>query len=551
MLELGVVEPSTSPWCSPVVLVPKPDGTIRFCIDFRKLNEHSMFDTYPIPRVDDVLEKLGKAKYMSTLDLTKGYWKIPLAPEDKEKTAFSTQSGLYQFTVLPFGLHGAPATFQRLMDRLLKPFQSFSAAYLDDVVIFSETWDDHLLHLQQICHTLENAGLTANPKKCVIGKPNISYLGYEIGQGTLQPQTKKIIAILNAPNPKTKKDLRSFLGLVGYYRRFIPDYSTLAAPLTDLLSKSHPNRLAPFSEHQKDSFEQLKFYLTQDPILKCPDFAKPFHLYTDASDVGLGGVLAQPDEEGRDHPIVYISRKLFPRERNYPIIERECLAIKWAVDSLQYYLLGRPFILFTDHAPLTWLSTQKDTNSRILRWFLELQPFSFQVRHIPGPQQAPADYLSRFPGSTTVLEQDRSWGEVCDRVCPAQSNSNDVSEGSDTSFSRFPVAGETQRDRGHRASVARETSMVSRHRGAVKEDAQQRRGRARLKENLERTTDEEKGTLGREERPKEEDYSKKGPSRTGGSGDPGENEESILDTPEEEIDRRNAITPATALEGRG
>ncbi|KAJ1170433.1 hypothetical protein NDU88_002310, partial [Pleurodeles waltl] len=151
------------------------------------------------------------AKYMSTLDLTKGYWQIPLAPEDKEKTAFATQSGLYHFTVLPFGLHGAPATFQRLMDRLLNPFQTFTAAYLDDVVIFSETWDDHLIHLQQIFHTLANAGLTANPKKCVIGQSDISYLGYKISQGSLQPQTKKVDAILNAPNPTTKKDLRSFL----------------------------------------------------------------------------------------------------------------------------------------------------------------------------------------------------------------------------------------------------------------------------------------------------------------------------------------------------
>ncbi|KAJ1177696.1 hypothetical protein NDU88_002948 [Pleurodeles waltl] len=331
MIELGVIEPSVSPWCSPVVLVPKPDGSIRFCIDFRKLNSISLFDTYPIPRVDDVLEKIGRAKYMSTLDLTKGYWQIPLFPEDKEKTAFSTQSGLYQFTVLPFGLHGAPATFQRLMDHLLKPFSKFAAAYLDDVVIFSNTWIEHLEHLSQVFDTLATAGLTANPKKCMLGKTDISYLGYIIGDGKLRPQMSKIEAISNAPNPKTKKDLRSFLGLVGYYRRFIPAYSTLAAPLTDLLAKSLPNILAPFSEIQRASLDTLRSILTTEPVLQCPDFSKPFHLYTDASNVGLGGVLAQPDQDGRDHPIVFISRKLLPRECHYPIIEKECLAIKFGI----------------------------------------------------------------------------------------------------------------------------------------------------------------------------------------------------------------------------
>ncbi|XP_069074081.1 astrocytic phosphoprotein PEA-15 isoform X1 [Pleurodeles waltl] len=367
MLALEVIEPSVSPWCSPVVLVPKPDGSVRFCIDFCKLNDISLFDTYPIPRVDDVLEKLGKAKYLSTLDLTKGYWQIPLSSEDKEKTAFSTPSGLYHFTVFPFGLHGAPATFQRLMDRLLKPFHDFAAAYLDDIVIYSDTWEDHLHHLDEVFRALTNAGLAANPKKFTLGNTQISYLGYLIGNGTLKPQQSKIEAISRVPTPKTKKDLRSFLGLVGYYRRFIPQYSTIAAPLTDLLQKQHPSTLVPLSVSQLSSFETLKQSLTTEPVLRCPDFSAPFHLYTDASNVGLGAVLAQPDGEGQDHPVVFISRKLLPRECHYPAIEKECLAIKWAVESLQYYLLGRPFILYTDHAPLTWLASHKDTNSRILR----------------------------------------------------------------------------------------------------------------------------------------------------------------------------------------
>ncbi|XP_069089507.1 uncharacterized protein [Pleurodeles waltl] len=204
MLSLGDIEASTSPWCSPIVLVPKPDGSVRFCIDFRKLNELSLFDTYPIPRVDEVLEKIGQARYMSTIDLTKGYWQIPLAPSDKEKTAFVAPSGLYQFTVLPFGLHGAPATFQRLMDQLLRPFHDFTAAYLDDIVIFSSTWSDHLLHLGEVFSAVAAAGLTANPKKCVLGQTQIAYLGYVIGKGMLRPQQDKVATIRQIPLPTTK-----------------------------------------------------------------------------------------------------------------------------------------------------------------------------------------------------------------------------------------------------------------------------------------------------------------------------------------------------------
>uniref|UniRef100_A0A8C2IIM4 ribonuclease H n=1 Tax=Cyprinus carpio TaxID=7962 RepID=A0A8C2IIM4_CYPCA len=243
MLRLGVIEPSRSPWSSPIVMVPKPDGTLRFCNDFRRLNEVSEFDGYPMPRVDELLDRLGRARFISTLDLTKGYWQVPLTEQTKPKTAFSTPSGHWQYRVLPFGLHGAPATFQRLMDVLLRPHQAYAAAYLDDVVIHSETWEDHLERLRRVLTELRRAGLTANPQKCHLALAEAKYLGYQVGRSLIKPQEKKVAAILSAPRPTSKTQVRAFLGLAGYYRCFIPNFSSLAAPLTDLTRKGQPEKV--------------------------------------------------------------------------------------------------------------------------------------------------------------------------------------------------------------------------------------------------------------------------------------------------------------------
>ncbi len=215
-----MIEPSISEWCSPVVIVPKKDGSLRVCIDFRKLNAQSQFDAYPMPRVDDLLERIGRAKYITTLDLCKGYWQVPLEPTSRPYTTFRTPIGLYQFTVLPFGLHGAPATFQRLMDKVLQGCEEWSAAYLDDVVIHSNSWQEHLRHLKQTLEKIIKAGLTLNVGKCEWANQEANYLGYHLGNGQLRPQVNKVEAICQSPRPKTKKEVRSFLGLVGWYRRY-------------------------------------------------------------------------------------------------------------------------------------------------------------------------------------------------------------------------------------------------------------------------------------------------------------------------------------------
>ncbi|MGH0158407.1 UNVERIFIED_CONTAM: hypothetical protein FKN15_035412 [Acipenser sinensis] len=239
MLELGVIEPSRSEWCSPIVMVGKKDGSTRFCVDFRKVNAISKFDAYLMPRVDELLDRLGTAQLISTLDLTKGYWQIPLTQSSREKTAFSTPDGLFHFWTMPFGLHGALATFQRLMDQVLAPHHQYAAAYIDDVVIFSSTWKEHI-RLSAVLQSLREAGLTAKLGKCAFGKQETQYLGYIMGNGRVRPIASKVQALVETAIPRTKSQVRSLLGLAGYYRRFIPEYATIINPLVDLTRKAAP-----------------------------------------------------------------------------------------------------------------------------------------------------------------------------------------------------------------------------------------------------------------------------------------------------------------------
>ena len=414
MLELGVIEESCSPWSSPIVMVPKPDGSLRFCNDFRKLNEVSTFDAYPMKRVDEMLERLGSARFVSTLDLTRGYWQIALTDRAKPKTAFSTPDGLFQYTVMPFGVHGAPATFQRLMDKVLRPHRAYASAYIDDIVLFSGSWGSHLTHLEAVLGALRDAGLTANPKKCHLGLTEADYLGHTIGRGCIRPQTKKIEKIQAWPRPATKKQVKSFLGLIAYYQKFIHHFATTAAPLYALTKKSLPHHVT-WTEETECAFQALKEALCTEPVLKAPDFSRPFILHTDASGTGLGAVLAQ-NIGGEEHPITFISRKLLDHERKYATVEKECLAIKWAVHHLRYYLWGRQFTLITDHAPLKWMSTSKDKNDRVTRWFLELQNYKFTVEHRPGRCLQHADALSRLyeeDTATGVAPGNRLGGRMC------------------------------------------------------------------------------------------------------------------------------------------
>ena len=390
----GIIEQSSSEWASPIMLVKKKDNSLRLCVDYRKLNGLTPMDAYPMPRIDDLIDKLGKAKYITTLDLTRGYWQVPLKPEARSKTAFVTPFGLYQFTVMPFGLSGAPATFQRMMDNLTRGLSESTGAYLDDLVIYSSTWKDHLRQVRAVLSRLRGAGLTAKPRKCQFGMSKCIYLGHVVGSGTVSPDPSKLEAIRSFPIPTTKKQVRAFLGLTGYYRRFIPDFASVATPLSDLTRKSAPEKVVWATQCNR-AFTELKRRLCSEPILKSPDFDRPFVLQTDASDRGIGAVLSQTDADGLEHPVAYFSRKLLPREEKYATIEKECLAIKLAVEAFSVYLLGRHFTIQTDHRSLEWLDRLKGSNAKLTRWSLALQPYHFTIKHRPGAQNNNADALSR------------------------------------------------------------------------------------------------------------------------------------------------------------
>ena len=396
MLKEDIIEPSNSEWASPLVIVRKKDNTIRLCVDYRKLNAETQVDAYPMPRIDDILDQVGQAKFITTLDLAKGYWQVPVAKEDRHKTAFVSPRGLYQFKMLPFGLCGAPATFQRMMDQVIRGMDKFASAYLDDLIIFSASWEDHLRHLKAVLGQLRELGLTTKPSKCQFALSECTYLGHIVGSGVVKPEKDKLRTIEQYPQPRTKKEIRSFLGLTGYYRRFIQNYSTIATPLTNLTRKSEPEKVV-WTSKCNEAFEKLKESLLSTPVMRNPDFTRPFVLQTDASEVGVGAVLGQMDEKGFDHPVAYFSRKLLPRELKYSTVEKDCLAIKLGIEAFQVYLLGTEFTIQTDHRALQWLSNFKGNNSRLVRWSLALQPFCFLVQHRKGTDNVNADALSQVP----------------------------------------------------------------------------------------------------------------------------------------------------------
>ena len=402
----GIIEKSESEWAFPLVIVTKKDGGVRLCVDYRQLNQITKFDAYPMPRIEELLDKIGNAGYITTLDLAKGYWQVPMDPEDREKTAFTSPRGLYQFITM---LSGAPATFQRIMDDVLRGTDTFAGVYLDDIVIHSTSWGDHLRHLTEIFGRLKEAGLTIKREKCNFATRDCMYLGYRIGQGGVRPEQSKIQAVDKVSRPETKNDVRAFLGMTGYYRRFVQNYAMIAEPLTELTRKNMPTKIE-WTGRAELAFQRLKKMLVSAPLLKNPDFTRTFILQTDASGVGVGAVLSQGEEE--DYPVAYFSRKLLPRERAYSTVEKECLAIVLAVKHFRVYLLGRSFIVQTDHRALQWLHHFKEKNARLTRWSWILQPYTFTVQHRKGQANANADALSRLEYTDALCA--REGGRKCE-----------------------------------------------------------------------------------------------------------------------------------------
>jgi transposase InsO family protein len=393
MLRLGVVEPSTSAWSSPVVMTRKKDGTYRFCIDFRKVNAITKKDAYPLPKVNYILDRLRDARFLTTLDIKSAYWQVPMDPGSKEKTAFTVPGrGLYQFNRMPFGLCNSPATWQRLIDHVLGPVvEPYTFAYMDDIVICTPDFNTHLAILKKVFGQLREAGLTLNHDKCIFGRQELRYLGYVVDKLGLRPDPEKVDAIANYPVPKTPRQIKQFLGVASWYRRFVPSFASIGAPLNALLRK---NTKWKWSEECQEAFDLLKTKLVEGPVLACPNFELPFVIQTDASTSGLGAVLTQDFPEG-ERVIAYASRGLQKSERVYSATELECLAVVWSIEKFRPYIEGMEFTVITDHHSLQWLNKLQNPSARLARWSLRLQPFTFKIRHRPGRQNQVADALSR------------------------------------------------------------------------------------------------------------------------------------------------------------
>lgn len=405
LLKNGIVKNSISPYNSPVLIVPKkPDSKgnkrYRMVIDYRNLNEKTIGDAYPLPNITEILDQLGGAKYFSIFDLASGFHQIPMGTKDAEKTAFSTPYGHYQFNRMPFGLKNAPATFQRLMNNVLTGLQGQELfVYLDDIVIYAASIREHEIKFLKLIKRLRDANLKLQPDKCEFLRHEVTYLGHVIGEDGVKPDPNKISAVQNFPVPKNPKNIKQFLGLAGYYRRFIPNFSKVAKPLTDLLKKDKPFK---WELTQTKAFEILKEALCKKPILQYPDFTKPFILTTDASGLAIGGILSQ-GEVGKDLPIAYASRLLNVHEQKYSTIEKECLAIIYSVSHFRPYLYGRKFTIITDHKPLVWLHSVKDPSSRLWKWKHKLSEYEYKIEYKAGKINLNADALSRNPPEPKVV----------------------------------------------------------------------------------------------------------------------------------------------------
>ena len=403
LLDNHIIEPSNSPWSSPVVIIKKSDGSPRFCVDYRRLNSITQKDIYPLPRVDDIIDRLGGSHIFSKLDLRSGFFQVPLALDEREKTAFSTPDGHWQFTRLPQGLKNSPSVFQRLMNSTLGLLRwDICLSYIDDIIVYSPSFHQHLNDLSRVCQVLHGGNFKLNSSKCSVFQDAVCFLGHKISGDGCSPTPDNIYSILNFPVPQSSKAAHSFLQMVGFYRKFIPRFSTISHPLNKFTRKDFPFL---WTSIEQESFDQLKAAITSPPVLALPDPIQPYIIRTDASHVGIGAVLLQEYPLGASHPhefaykpIAFASRTLQSAEKKYSTIELEALAIWWSVtDKFHSYIDGQQFFLETDHKPLLSLMKKPYNNARIERWMTSLQQYDMIIRHIPGKDNTTADTLSRYP----------------------------------------------------------------------------------------------------------------------------------------------------------
>ena len=411
MLNLGAIRPSNSPWASAIVLVRKKDGRLRFCIDLRRLNNRTIKDAYSLPKIESILDSLIGAQIFSTLDLKAGYLQVEMVEECKAYTAFTCGPlGFYECDTMPFGATNAPATFQRLMHECLGDLNmNWCIVYLDDIIIFSDTQEEHLKRLEAVFQKLAAAGLKLKPSKCFFFREEIEYLGHVVSGKGIATNPKKVETVTKWPTPKTVYDVRSFLGFIGYYRRFIKDFSKIAKQIREVITglenqskRTAKKTLIEWAEAADSAFVHLKNLCTSTPILAYPDYQLPFLLHTDSSSEDLGAVLYQR-QEGKLRVIAYASRSVNKSESHYPAHKLEFLALKWAVcEKFHEYLYGsKSFEVYTDNNPLTYVLTSAKLDACGQRWVAKLANYNFTIKYKCGLNNVEADALSRI-----------SWPEV-------------------------------------------------------------------------------------------------------------------------------------------
>ncbi|CAG2220461.1 unnamed protein product [Mytilus edulis] len=419
LLEANIIRKSRSAWAAPIIIVSKKDKTSRMCVDYRSLNAASKIYSFPLPLIDDLLASVGKAKVMTSLDLKSGYYQVKVKESDKEKTAFVCHKGLFEFNVLPFGLASGPSLFSELVTEVLQGLEHFSTAYIDDILIFSETEEEHLGHIQQVFDRLRQHKLKLKLKKCNFLQNETNYLGFIISKDGLKPDPEKVKAIQGMKAPSNVREVRGLIGCLSYYRRFVPSFSKIAEPIVALTRK---NKVFNWTTTCQEAFEKLRDELVKVPLLAYPDLNKPYVLYTDASDSCVGACLTQLQKspiEGEnevERPIYFLSHKLSDTQTRWSTIEKEAFAIHYALQKLNHYLYNAEFVIKTDHKPLKYILESPMQNKKIQLWALNITGYNCTIQYIPGPQNVCADFMSRLPSDEKPNENPDPYPDISDNT---------------------------------------------------------------------------------------------------------------------------------------
>lgn len=402
LLDQNIIRPSSSSFSSPVVMVRKKSGEWRFCVDYRLLNKCTKRLQYPLPNNNEIIERLSGKKYFCVLDLKSGFWQFPIKPNDIPKTAFSVPWGLYEFTRSSMGLTNAPAYFQQTMNNVLSDLIGIHCdVFIDDIIIYGETKEELLKSLQSVLERLQAFDIRVNMSKCQMGLEEVEYVGHIVGRNGVKVSPRRVQALQALPVPKNLKDLRHFMGIANYMRRFINNFARVCKPLSAMMSDKVPFH---FGQEQKESFEAIKEALVNAPVLRSVDYTKDLYLRTDASKQGVGAYIFQYDKDGSELPVVYVSKAFDTTQANWSTSEQEAFAIVFAVTKLRHYLLGYPFIIQSDHRNLQWLLSSQVP--KLIRWGLILSEFQFNITHIPGKENIVADTLSRILASIRIKKND-------------------------------------------------------------------------------------------------------------------------------------------------